>query len=96
MSRHINWLAAGLIALAVGACAGLDGPSAQSEAEAVAMDAETAVMQATIDARCADISGTEKLLACAVDALAELQPDRWLPEEIAAGHEAARIAGGVQ
>ena len=74
---------------------GCTSPSAQVEAEAVAadvQDAQTAAMQAAIDKRCASVRVHEQL-ACAVDALAELQPDRWTPEEVARGHEAARIAG---
>lgn len=69
-----------LIIFSVGGCS---SPSAQVEAEAVAadvQDAQTAAMQAAIDKRCASVRVHEQL-ACAVDALAELQPDRWTPED---------------
>lgn len=58
-------------------------PDSQAEAEAVAadvQDAKTAAMQAAIDARCQSRAAHEQL-ACAVDALAELQPERWMPED---------------
>ena len=61
---------------------GCSGPTAQQEAEDVADDAQTAQMQAAIDARCHSRAAHEQL-ACAVDALAELQPDRWIPEDAA-------------
>lgn len=80
------------IALLIAALVAFGGPSAQQEAEDVADDAATAQLQAAIDARCHSRAVHEQL-ACAVDALAEMQPDRWTPEEVARGHEAARIAG---
>lgn len=83
-----------LIIFSVGGCS---SPSAQREAEDVAAEADavTAKMQAAIDARCKSVRAHEQL-ACAVDALAELQPDRWMPEDVARGREAARIAGGAR
>lgn len=83
-----------LIIFSVGGCS---SPSAQQEAEDVAAEADavTAKMQAAIDARCKSVRAHEQL-ACAVDALAELQPDRWMPEDVARGREAARIAGGAR
>lgn len=83
-----------LIIFSVGGCS---SPSAQREAEDVAAEADavTAKMQAAIDARCKSVRAYEQL-ACAVDALAEMPPDRWTPEEVARGHEAARIAGEAQ
>ncbi len=83
-----------LIIFSVGGCS---SPSAQREAEDVAAEADavTAKMQAAIDARCKSVRAYEQL-ACAVDALAEIPPDRWTPEEVARGHEAARIAGEAQ
>ena len=87
-----------LACLLIFAVSGCSAPSAQLEAEAVEadiQDAQTAAMQAAIDKRCASVRVHEQL-ACAVDALAELQPDRWMPEDVARGREAARIAGGAR
>ena len=70
------------IALLLAALVAFGGPSAQQEAEDVADDAATAQMQAAIDARCHSRAVHEQP-ACAVDALAEMQPDRWTPEDAA-------------
>ena len=75
--------------------AGCSAPSAQQEAEDVAAEVEAATLQAAIDERCADAE-VHKQLACAVDALAELQPDRWTPEYVQRGHQAAQMIGGAQ
>lgn len=74
---------------------GCSAPSAQQEAEDVAAEVEAATLQAAIDERCADAE-VHKQLACAVDALAELQPDRWTPEYVQRGHQAAQMIGGAQ
>ena len=83
-----------LIIFSVGGCS---SPSAQREAEDVAAEADavTAKMQAAIDARCHSRAAHEQL-ACAVDALAELQPNRWTPEDVQHGHQAAQLIGGAQ
>ena len=77
---------------------GCTSPSAQVEAEAVAadvQDAQTAAMQAAIDKRCASVRVHEQL-ACAVDALAELQPDRWTPEDKTRAAAAAELISQEQ
>lgn len=83
-----------LIIFSVGGCS---SPSAQREAEDVAAEADAvpAKMQAAIDARCHSRAVHEQL-ACAVDALAELQPDRWTPEDVQRGHQAAQMVGSAQ
>lgn len=70
-------------------------PDAQAEAEAVAAsvqdaqaDAQTAAMQEAIDRVCGHLD-IRTQLACAVDVLSELQPDRWTPEDAERAHEAA-------
>ena len=66
-------------------------PDAQAEAEAVAadvQDAQTAAMQEAIDRVCGHLD-VRTQLACAVDVLSELQPDRWTPEDAERAHEAA-------
>ena len=88
----INWLAAIAVTLGVGACAALPGPDAQTEAQDVSMDAQAAAMQAAIDNVCGHLDPRTQL-ACAVDTLAELQPDRWTPEDVERGHAAAALAG---
>ncbi len=65
-------------------------PDAQAEAEAVAadvQDAQTAAMQEAIDRVCGHLD-VRTQLACAVDVLSELQPDRWTPEYVERAHEA--------
>ena len=79
------------IALLLFALVAFGGPSAQQEAEDVADDAATAQMQAAIDARCHSRAVHEQL-ACAVDALAEMQPERWTPEDAARAALAVRHA----
>ena len=88
----INWLLAAAVTIGVGACAGLPGPDAQTEAQDVNIDAQTAAMQSAIDSVCGHLDPRTQL-ACAVDALAELQPDRWTPEDVERGHAAAALAG---
>ena len=87
--------AVALAILIIVAVTGCSAPSAQQEAEDVAADAQTAQMQAAIDARCNSRAAHEQL-ACTVDALAELQPDRWTPEYVQRGHQAAQMIGGAQ
>lgn len=87
--------AVALAILIIVAVTGCSAPSAQQEAEDVAADARTAQMQAAIDARCNSRAAHEQL-ACAVDALAELQPNRWTPEDVQHGHQAAQLIGGAQ
>ena len=70
------------IALLIAALVAFGGPSAQQEAEDVADDAATAQLQAAIDARCHSRAVHEQL-ACAVDAIAEMKPERWIPEDAA-------------
>ena len=86
--KRLNWFAAALITAAVGACAALNnGPDATTEADAVAADAQTAAMQEAIDRVCGHLD-VRTQLACAVDVLSELQPDRWTPEYVERAHEA--------
>ena len=77
--------AVALACMLIFAVSGCSAPSAQQEAEDVAAEVEAATLQAAIDERCAD-SEVHKQLACAVDALAELQPDRWTSEYVHRGH----------
>ena len=86
--KRLNLFAAALITAAVGACAALNnGPDATTEADAVAADAQTAAMQEAIDRVCGHLD-VRTQLACAVDVLSELQPDRWTPEDVERAHEA--------
>lgn len=85
------WAVAIALALTIIFLSGCSAPSAQQEAEDVADDAATAQMQAAIDARCHSRAAHEQL-ACAVDALAELQPDRWTPEDADRAAAAVRHA----
>ena len=86
--KRLNLFAAALITAAVGACAALNnGPDATTEADAVAADAQTAAMQEAIDRVCGHLD-VRTQLACAVDVLSELQPDRWTPEYVERAHEA--------
>ena len=87
-AAKLNWIAALMLAITVGACAALDnGPDATTEADAVAADAQTAAMQEAIDRVCGHLD-VRTQLACAVDVLSELQPDRWTPEDVERAHEA--------
>ena len=87
--KRLNLFAAALITAAVGACAAPNnGPDATTEADAVAADAQTAAMQEAIDRVCGHLD-VRTQLACAVDVLSELQPDRWTPEDVERAHEAA-------
>ena len=93
-ARTLALLAATVLtALVLFATTGCSAPSAQQEAEDVAADAATAQMQAAIDQRCASVQ-VHQQLACAVDALAELQPDRWTPEDQDRGRDAAALIEG--
>lgn len=72
-------------------------PDAQAEAEAVAAsvqdaqaDAQTAAMQEAIDRVCGHLD-IRTQLACAVDVLSELQPDRWTPDDIERAHDAVDL-----
>lgn len=87
--------AVALACILIFSVSGCSAPSAQQEAEDVAAEVEAATLQAAIDERCAD-SEVHKQLACAVDALAELQPDRWTSEYVHRGHQAAQMIGGAQ
>ena len=89
------WAVAIALALTIIFLSGCSAPSAQQEAEDVADDAATAQMQAAIDARCHSRAAHEQL-ACAVDALAEMQPDRWTPEDVQRGRQAAQLIGSVK
>lgn len=65
--------------------AGCSAPSAQQEAEATAasvQDAETAALQAHVDAACGHLAGRAGM-QCALDELQRIQPDRWIPEDAA-------------
>lgn len=88
-AAQLNLLAALAITITVGACAALDsGPSEHDTAVAIEQDATTAAMQAAIDRVCGHLD-IRTQLACAVDVLSELQPDRWTPEDAERAHEAA-------
>lgn len=89
------WAVAIALAPTIIFLSGCTGPSAQQEAEDVADDAATAQLQAAIDARCHSRAVHERL-ACAVDALAEMQPERWMPEDVQRGHQAAQMVGSAQ
>ena len=95
--KHLNWIAALLLTVAAGACTALDqGPDAHTEAMDVEAAAQqTEAMQAAIDRVCGHLDAKTQL-ACAIDVLAELQPDRWEPEDIERGKAAAGLAEGVQ
>ena len=76
----IVWIFVGLFLLA-----GCSAPSAQQEAEATAasvQDAETAALQAHVDAACGHLAGRTGM-QCALRELQRLQPDRWTPEDAA-------------
>lgn len=74
------WIYVGLFLLA-----GCSAPSAQQEAEAAAasvQDAETAALQAHIDAECGRLAGRAGM-QCAMDELQRLNPGRWINEDAA-------------
>lgn len=76
----IVWIFVGLFLLA-----GCSAPSAQQEAEAAAasvQDAETAALQAHIDAECGRLAGRAGM-QCAMDELQRLNPGRWINEDAA-------------
>ena len=74
---------------------GCSAPSARQEAEDVADDAATAQMQDAIDRACHGKTDAEGL-RCALDTLQRLQPDRWTPEDVQRGHQAAQMVGSAQ
>ena len=76
----LMWIFVGLFLLA-----GCSAPSAQQEAEATAasvQDAETAALQAHVDAACGHLAGRAGM-QCALDELQRIQPERWIPEDAA-------------
>lgn len=95
--KPLNWIAALLLTVAAGACTALDqGPDSHTEAiDVEAAAQQTEAMQTAIDRACGHLD-VHTQLACAIDVLAELQPDRWEPEDIERGKAAAGLAEGMQ
>ncbi|WP_374492783.1 hypothetical protein [Brachymonas sp.] len=85
-----------ILICAVSGCT--DATGAQQEAEDTAMDvqdAETAAMQAHLDAKCGHLTGRAGM-QCALAELQRIQPDRWTAEDVRHGNQAAELVGSTE